>query len=327
MKTSFIKSTLVGCLGVCLGVFFSQCDNKSKQNVVVDQEVDFSLIAETPVSGHTTILVEQSVFPIVEDMTTLFEHEYQRAKIDLVQTSQNKAVNLLLNDSVRIAILPRTLTEQELAHLEGKVTPKQTHFASDAVVFVANESFKDSIVDYEKILKNLKVNSISPDSNQVANSLNSDPILVLDNYNSAVSSFLRDQISSQDFDKDYAYFLDNTQEVIQYVSKTPNAIGVIGLNWLTQPDSQVRELLDKVKVLGVKNPKDGKYYKATQNNIATKDYPLTRDIYIIDLQGKNGLGLGFASYIAGYKGQRVVLKSGLVPFKTPTRELVVSDSF
>lgn len=318
---------MVGCLGVCLGVFFSQCDNKSKQNVVVDQEVDFSLIAETPVSGHTTILVEQSVFPIVEDMTTLFEHEYQRAKIDLVQTSQNKAVNLLLNDSVRIAILPRTLTEQELAHLEGKVTPKQTHFASDAVVFVANESFKDSIVDYEKILKNLKVNSISPDSNQVANSLNSDPILVLDNYNSAVSSFLRDQISSQDFDKDYAYFLDNTQEVIQYVSKTPNAIGVIGLNWLTQPDSQVRELLDKVKVLGVKNPKDGKYYKATQNNIATKDYPLTRDIYIIDLQGKNGLGLGFASYIAGYKGQRVVLKSGLVPFKTPTRELVVSDSF
>ncbi|MHC5354296.1 PstS family phosphate ABC transporter substrate-binding protein [Myroides sp. LJL115] len=327
MNKSIQRRTVVLCISLCIGLFFSQCKDYKQQVVVPSEELDFSQIAETPVSGQTNILVEESIFPIVEDLTILFEHEYSRAKVDLVQTSQAQALHLLLNDSIRIAVLPRTLNEEEMALLEGRVVPKQTHFASDAIVFVANKSFQDSIVDYQKIIKNLQRKSSSLDQGmQLNQEIDKDPILVFDSYNSAVSSFFRQQTNSEDFPKDYAYFLANTQEVIDYVNKTPNAIGVIGLNWLTQPSEDIEKQLKNVKVLGVKNPNDGKYYKATQNNIATKDYPLTRDLYIIDLQGKNGLGLGFASYIAGYKGQRVVLKSGLVPFKTPTRELVVRQS-
>ncbi|MBN8120073.1 hypothetical protein J0J26_24740, partial [Vibrio vulnificus] len=86
-----------------------------------------------------------------------------------------------------------------------------------------------------------------------------------------------------EFPKDYAYYLKDTDAVIDYVSKNKNAIGVIGLNWLVQPTASTEKLLDDIKVLAVKNYKDGKYYKATQNNIAEGTYPLIRKDYVIDI--------------------------------------------
>jgi phosphate transport system substrate-binding protein len=35
--------------------------------------------------------------------------------------------------------------------------------------------------------------------------------------------------------------------------------------------------------------------------------------------------MGFASYLAGQKGQRIILKSGLVPKHFPTRQIAVRD--
>ena len=299
------------------------CKDKVAQPEVVETgEVDFSAIEETPVSGEVTFLVEESVYPIVADVHQLFEHEYKRARIHLNKKTEQEIISLLLNDSMRLAILPRMLSDEELKHLDGRVVPKQTHFATDAIVFVTNKAFNDSIVDYDKVLKNLsKTKAMEGDLKMEG--VHKEPILVFDQYNSSISAAFRKATESNSFPKDYAYFLKSTDEVIDYVSKTKNAIGVIGLNWLVQPTDSMKDILSDLKVLGVKNPKDGKYYKATQNNIAEGSYPLTRKIYVLDLQGRNGLGLGFASYIAGYKGQRIVLKSGLVPFNTPPREIVV----
>ena len=52
-------------------------------------------------------------------------------------------------------------------------------------------------------------------------------------------------------------------------------------------------------------------------------YPLKRPIYLLNYQGKNGLGMGFASFVAGDIGQRIILKSGLLPVRIPSRELNV----
>jgi hypothetical protein len=50
---------------------------------------------------------------------------------------------------------------------------------------------------------------------------------------------------------------------------------------------------------------------------------LARDLYIINCQGYSGLGMGFASFVAGDIGQRIILKSGLLPIRTPGRKLVL----
>jgi hypothetical protein len=35
------------------------------------------------------------------------------------------------------------------------------------------------------------------------------------------------------------------------------------------------------------------------------------------VENKSGLGTGFASFVAGHKGQRIILKRGLAPAHTP----------
>jgi phosphate transport system substrate-binding protein len=84
---------------------------------------------------------------------------------------------------------------------------------------------------------------------------------------------------------------------------------------------EMQEYVNKINVLEVKDTNNTNYYSPTQNNIAEGKYPLARDLYIINCQGYSGLGMGFASFIAGDIGQRIVLKSGLVPVTFPSRKL------
>jgi phosphate transport system substrate-binding protein len=67
---------------------------------------------------------------------------------------------------------------------------------------------------------------------------------------------------------------------------------------------------------------NGKIAYPTQEALGTNDYPLARVLYIINCQGYEGLGIGFASFIAGDKGQRIVLKSGIAPIREPGRKIV-----
>ncbi|EHO14359.1 substrate-binding domain-containing protein [Myroides odoratimimus] len=295
-------------------VVFIQCKKKEVQSTQSNVEIDYKALDETPVSGYTRILVDESVYPIVNEVNEVFMYEYNRVKVDLVKKSEGEVLNMLMNDSIRVAVLPRKLTDLEVEHFKGRVKPKMTHFATDAIVFVTSKVFNDSIVDYQGILNNLKSSSVDKANKK---------ILVFDNINSSIVSSFKEKAGVSEFTKDYAYFAGDTESVIDYVSKNSDAIGVIGLNWLTQPTVELEEKVAQLKVLSVKNAKDGKYYKPSQNNIAEGTYPLIRDLYVVDIQGKSGLGVGYASYIAGYKGQRIVLKSNLVPFKVPPRELNV----
>ena len=305
-KRIFILVVLVGSITTMYN-----CKNKKDETTV---GVTDKVYDESPVSGRLILPVDESIFPVVEDVTIVFEKEYNRVNVDLLAKSEKEILQLLLTDSLRTAVMTRQLNEEEKRHYEGAVVPKITYFGRDAIVFVTSKESNDSVVDYTKILDQIKFNKLNE----------SDSFLVFDNPNSSIVTDFKRLTGFDSFPKDYAYFLNNTKEVVDYVASNPKAIGVIGLNWLTQPDKSLASSIEKVKVLAVKNLTDNKYYKPSQNNIAESLYPLTRMLYVWDFSGKNGLGVGFASYIAGYKGQRIVLNSGLVPFRAPQREIVVT---
>ncbi|MBK6681602.1 MAG: hypothetical protein IPG53_17140 [Ignavibacteriales bacterium] len=67
------------------------------------------------------------------------------------------------------------------------------------------------------------------------------------------------------------------------------------------------------------------YYVAMRYDPSVSDireaplYPLVRSIYSINLEGKVGLGQGFAAYVASELGQRTILRFGLVPATMPVR--------
>ena len=277
------------------------------------------LIKETSVAGATTILVDETVFPVVEDLAMVFESEYKRAKIKLIGKSETEILNMINKDEARIAILARDLDTAEVAfyNTERQVYPRRTEFAVDAITFIANKSVQDSVLKLQDIVAVLQGKTTGKIKT-----------LVFDNPNSSNLRDLKKMANVTQLPKQGVFSMNSNKEVVKYVTENEGAIGVIGVNWLLQPSRDLLPYIAKVKVLGVENVKikeKNKYIKPNQTNIADGSYPVTRKIFLINFQGSAGLGMGFASYIAGDKGQRIILKSGLVPKRFPSREIAVRN--
>ena len=107
--------------------------------------------------------------------------------------------------------------------------------------------------------------------------------------------------------------------MVDFVSSHPDAIGMLGLNWL--PDNK-----DKVKVLELADPDApdslgtrGKYFRPHQAYVFQGTYPLTRQIYFYSRADVYSVGIGFVSFVTSAPGQKIVLNSGLVPATMPVR--------
>ena len=66
-------------------------------------------------------------------------------------------------------------------------------------------------------------------------------------------------------------------------------------------------------------------YKPYQAYLFYGNYPLARSIYALLNDPRSGLPWGFASFMTSDKGQRLILKSGLVPATQPVRIVHVKD--
>jgi phosphate transport system substrate-binding protein len=62
-----------------------------------------------------------------------------------------------------------------------------------------------------------------------------------------------------------------------------------------------------------------------QGSIYDKTYPFVREVYMNSRESFTGLGSGFVSFVSGEKGQRIILKSGLVPATMPIRIIQVKN--
>ncbi|NDI99403.1 phosphate ABC transporter substrate-binding protein [Flavobacterium sp. LaA7.5] len=289
--------------------FFFACKNNTATGEV----------EQTSTSGTLTMYVDNTVQPIAEDVIAVFHSVYDRATITQVNKTETEIVNALLNDTARVAIMARKLTEEEERYFEQKkIEPKITEFAVDAIALIVNERTPDSIIDIEEVLKVLKGET----SDKVGK-------LVFDNQNSSTVQFLLKRAGITTASSKNVYSLKTNEEVIKYIHNNAGAIGIVGVNWLVQPPPQLKEYVQNIKVLAVSNSDadtgEKKYFKPSQSDIATGLYPLTRKLYVLNCQGKDGLGTGFAIYISAHEGQRIILKSGLLPVEMPTRDIEVRN--
>ncbi|WP_395057390.1 PstS family phosphate ABC transporter substrate-binding protein [Flavobacterium sp.] len=294
-KTSLL--VLISCLFI---VVFS-CDKKTKS-----QE------EETILKGKATILVDETLLPVIEDQKQVFENQYN-ASISLVGKSELEIVQLLSKNKQQLAILSRELTENEAEIFRvKKITPRITSLGTDAIAFISHKNNSDTIIDLEKVI------TFVQGKNQ-----NDFKGMVFDNPNSSTVRYIKELAKINNLPKDKIYSFQTNNEVIQFVSKNKGLIGIVGVNWLSQPSPAMQESVSKIKVLSVKSLMTETFVKPSQDNIASGLYPLTREIKMLNYQPFPGLGMGFASFVSGDIGQRIILKSGLVPAKIPNRNIKI----
>ena len=293
-------------LGLVVFVFlFAMCNQKSKNESG----------KETILKGSLDIAVDETVKPIVDDQVAVFEGTYYGAKINVKPESEAEVINDLLNQKTKVAVTARNLSQEELARFEkSKIKPRVTPFATDAIAFIKSKNNNDTLIALKTVIDFMQGNSNTGIKG-----------LVFDNPNSSTVRFMKELAKVKNVPSQNVFSFKTNEEVIKFVSENDGMIGVVGVNWLSQPSPSMVDIVKKINVLSVKGLNSNEYYSPTQNDLAEVKYPLARELFIINCQGYNGLGMGFGSFIVGDIGQRIVLKSGLLPIKTPGRKLQIRN--
>jgi phosphate transport system substrate-binding protein len=165
------------------------------------------------------------------------------------------------------------------------------------------------------------------------NQINSDSKLgainiVFDNTNSGSFRYFREKFELPQQLGTNFFAVNNNPEVIDYISKSPGAIGIVSVNWISDKDDSLSfSFLNRIKVAAVSLPylDQSTFYLPVQGSIYDKTYPFVREVNMHSRESFTGLGSGFVSFVSGEKGQRIILKSGLVPATMPIRIIQVKN--
>ena len=269
---------------------------------------------ETILKGSVTVLTDETLTPVVDDQMLIFQDIYG-AKVTVVSKSEAEIVNDLLNQKFAVAFMARNLSDKEkMVFEQKKIVPRVTPFATDAIALIGNKSNNDTLIALQDVISFMEGKSAKGIKG-----------LVFDNPNSSTVRYLKDLAKVAAIPTEGVYSFKTNEEVIKFVAENEGMIGVVGVNWLTQPLPEMNEFINKVNILSVRGLNDEKYYAPTQNSLAKGFYPLARELYIVNCQGSAGLGMGISSFVAGDIGQRIILKSELLPYKTPGRKIIIRN--
>jgi phosphate transport system substrate-binding protein len=289
---------LVG-LGLLVTLFFLACQKNEPK------------VRDTILTGSMTVHVDESVLPILEDQQAVFQSQY-KGTLRLQPSSEREILQALTHKKASFAVLTRDLTQTERNQLIAqKISPKSTPFAYDALAVVSCRKGNDTIIYWKELHDLLSKGS----SNRFKG-------IVFDNINSGTVRAIAEQVGVS-ADNPAFYSFTNHEEALKFISSHQDYLGVFGVNWFLQPPLHWESWMKQLQILHLENPDTHKPSYPSQDEIASGSYPLARHLYLINAQGYAGLGKGFAAFVAGERGQRIILKSGLVPEKFPSRQLVI----
>jgi len=277
------------------------------------------VVLDTMTSGKVKIVVDESYKPIFDTQLDVFHSDYPAAKITPIYLPEAEMMNkFLASDSLHVAVVSRELTAQEKQYFEKiKVVPIITKVAKDAIALVVHPSMGEVSLTVSQ-LKDIFSGKIRSWSGVGAKG--GDIKVVFDNPNSSSARYISEQFTGGGKLPDNIFATKQTSDVLNYVAENVGVLGVIGVNWISDLDDPTNPSFSKkIEVVAVAKSEGEEYFKPYQAYIARKDYPLTREVSVISREGRSGLGKGFSFFVASDKGQRIILKSGLVPATAPLR--------
>lgn len=262
---------------------------------------------DTVNSGTINISVDESFKPIMEEQIRVFEKSFPDAHIIATYKTEADCFKALFKDtSNRMVIVTRGLTSDEDDYFLDtlKYRPHWDKIANDAITLLVNSKSNDTLFTLDRL------------RDQLSGKINREQKIVFDGLNATSTvRFAMDSIlKGLKFDTSVVQAVKSSQEVIDYIAKTENAIGFVGISWIGNPeDSAQVKLLKNVKIAYVScSVCDGEpFVKPMQASISTRRYPLVRGLYYILKENYNGLGTGFVNFLNQERGQLIFKRAYL----------------
>ncbi len=271
-------------------------DNKSK-----------TYKSDSPKAGTIYLSVDESFKPIMEEMIQVYELSYPGTHLIAAYKPEADCLKDFFRDTLnRMVIVTRGLTSKEDQYMLDSLNyrPAWDKVANDAIAIIVNAKSNDTLFTIDRLEK------------QLSGKINRNQPIVFDGLNATSTvRYISDSIlRGEKFDSSVVKAAKSSQEVIDYIAEHENAVGLVGISWIGNPeDSAQVNLLKKVKIAYVQCSlcKDSPYVKPTQASILTRRYPLVRGLYYVLKENFFGLGSGFANFMKYERGQLIFRRAYL----------------
>jgi phosphate transport system substrate-binding protein len=267
--------------------------------------------------GSLIIDCDESVFSAVRLVAEEFHAQYPDSHIDVRSVQAREATANFVNDSVHVIVIARALNPEERATLTTtKTWFEEYHVAQTGVAAIAN---------LDNPVKDLRVGQLDSILTGTVTTwpgwkAGGNIDVVVGDVNSSTNEILRALVLRGKNFALSASVIPGSGDLIEYVRKTRNAIGVVNVAWLKGVDQELRVLgLSRPGVMPDSTQPVGKAYSPAQAYIFKGYYPLSTPVHIYTREVNRDLALGFISFAMSAQGQKIFTTSGLVPVTMPVR--------
>lgn len=285
----------------------------------------------TSTSGTTILACDASFENIMQQEIGVFEYIYPDVSVLPYYISEKAAVDSLMSLNIPSAVLARDLTAEERAYLESnKKKPKSKRIAVDAIALIVNPANSVSILSIKEI-KEILSGEITA-WNQLEPSKLGKISVVFDHEESSTVQYMKDSLLCGGKFGDNVFAQKTNLEVFEAVKNNKNAIGIIGVSWISadmrnaeassaanmakslEVEDTVASTFDtSIKVLKVRRDDSIEAYQPYQAYIYDGRYPLYRSIYMVTTGVGGTPSHGFFSFVTGFQGQKIIMKTGILP--------------
>ncbi len=309
---------------ILASLVFCSCNQQKSKNARTD----------TYASGEMTVMCDESFSPIINEEIKVFEATYPDAKVTPEYTNELDAANALMEQKVHLIITSRNFSEKELNYFRtNTLNPRYFPIGYDGLAFIINKENTDSCIHVDNI-KRILSGQVKDWSEVNKGSRLGEIDVVFDNAKSAAVHWAVDSIlGGKPINSKNITAVNTSEEVINYVEKTKNAIGIIGSNWLNDKRDSTNVTFKKnIQVMNVcsvpsKEAGEMNSWKPYQLYLLDGRYPFARTVYALLVDPYHGLPVGFANFLQSPVGQKIILKSALLPYRGDLqwRRVNVSD--
>ena len=256
--------------------------------------------------GTIDISADESFKPIVNALIEVFEANFPGTHIIPHYKPEAECLKDFANDSIRVVIATRGYTHNEEYYMIDslKLAPSMLTVARDAIAVIVNPQSADTLLtmnELRQILTGRFTKKLIP---------------VFDGVKATSTvRFIVDSVLHSDSLSPNTVAARTSEQVIDYVAKTPDAIGLIGVSWIgNKEDTTQMNFLKKVKIVSLESTnRPGGFVLPYQVNISTKIYPMVRDLVYTLKENHVGLGKGFTDFMASDVGQLIFKRAYLAP--------------
>jgi phosphate transport system substrate-binding protein len=261
-------------------------------------------------SGTIHISCDESFKPVIDEEVRVYEAQYPDAHIIVHYKPEQECLKDFGVDSIKMIFATRGFSEQERRWMTDSlnVAPQQLVIAHDLVAVIVNPDSEDTVFSMRDIKAVVGGKSKK----------NLIPVFDGTKATSTVRFMLDSVLKGEPLGKNVVA-AQSSAEVVDYVSKTENAIGFVGYSWIgNADDTSQASYRKKVKTAWMETTDSaGAYVKPSQYFIYTKSYPMVRDLVYTVKEQPAGVAHGFAKFLETMRGQLIFKRSYIMPVIFP----------